>query len=89
MLIPNRIRKRMGEMKRMVLILRRDFLSLDNLKIIIEEKLLLHNIQVFYRHLVLAYIHDYLLLFFSYSELTLPAGHQHLKAHLRKFLCNA
>jgi hypothetical protein len=46
-LTPSRIRKRMGEIKRTVLILRRGFLSLDYLKIIIEEKLLLHNAQVF------------------------------------------
>ena len=59
----------MGEIKRTVLILRIDFLSLDNLKIIIEEKLLLHNVQVFYPHLLLPYFHGYLLLVFSYSEL--------------------
>jgi len=46
-LIARRMRKRMGEIKRTFLIFRRDFLSLDNLKIIIEEKLPLHNVQVF------------------------------------------
>jgi hypothetical protein len=68
-LIARSARKRIGEIKRIFLILRRDFLSSDDLKIIIEEKLLLHNVQFFYQHLVLPYFHGHLLLVFYYSEL--------------------
>jgi len=47
MLIPKRIRKRMGEIKRTVLILRRNFLSKRVLEDIIVKNLSRHNFQRF------------------------------------------
>ncbi len=72
------MRKRMGETKRRVLIFRGDFLSLDNLKIIIEEKLPLHNIIPPYPSLAKG----------GWGDLS-AAGHQHFKTHLGEFFCYA
>jgi len=47
MLIPKRMRKRMGEIKRTVLILRRGFLSKRVLEDIIVKNLSSHNFQRF------------------------------------------
>jgi hypothetical protein len=46
MLIPKRIRKRMGEIKRTVLILRRISFQKEFLKTIIEKNDYLHNILI-------------------------------------------
>jgi hypothetical protein len=65
-LIPRRMRKRTGKVRSRVLIFRKDFLSLRSYQNIIEEKLPLHNIQVFKQHLM----SSPRLLIFSSSELT-------------------
>jgi hypothetical protein len=46
----NAIRKNKGKTRRRVLVLREDYLSMGYLKIIIEEKLHFHNLQIFKQH---------------------------------------
>jgi hypothetical protein len=49
-LIPMGTKKKKGKMRRRVLVLREAFLSMVYLKIIIEEKLPFHNLQIFGQH---------------------------------------
>jgi len=48
--INRRMRKKKGKMRRRVLVLSEEYLSMRYLKIIIEEKSPFHNLQIFRQH---------------------------------------